>query len=453
LIYDISVLKINTKGGFDMRKKRFLAIIAVALMRALMLSACGGGSQTTDDTSKPADTSTGTSDGESSSEQVTITFAQGKDVSNATKNTIEQFEAKYPNIKVNYQEMPPESDQQHNSYVTALSAGDDSVDVYSIDVIWPAEFASAGWLEPLDDYFPQQEREKYLQGPIQSCTVNGKLYAAPFFTDAGLLYYRKDLVSTPPETWDDLYKIGKQLMDEGKVDYGFVFQANQYEGLVCDALEYIHSNGGKVLEDSKVVLNSPNAIEALNIFKKMLEIAPKGVTTYIENDSLVTFQEGKAAFMRNWPYAWAIVNSSESKVKDKVGIAPIPKGPNGDTTGKATLGGWNLAINKNSKHKDEAWKFIEFIISEQGQKIQAIDGGHLPVLQSLYKDADVLKANPYFADMYDVVINALPRPVSPFYPKISESMQINIHKFLMNEIDAETAIENITKDIEQILAQ
>lgn len=438
--------------------KRLLALVLAVVMLMFVFSACGG-SETADNGTgdNAAETPSGseeTGDTTASEQPVTITLAQGKDVTDATENTIQAFETKYPNIKVNFQEMPSESDQQHNSYVTALSAGDDSVDVYSIDVVWPAEFAAAGWVEPLDDYFPQSEREKYLQGPIQSCTYDGKLYAAPFFTDAGLLYYRKDLMPTPPETWDELYNIGKQLMDEGKVDYGFVFQANQYEGLVCDLLEYIHSNNGAVLDQSnKVVLNSENNIEALNILKKMLDIAPEGITTYIENDSLVAFQEGRAAFMRNWPYAWAVVNSDESKVKDKVGIAPIPKGPKGDATGKATLGGWNLAINKNSKNKDAAWKFVEFVISEEGQKIQAIDGGHLPVLQSLYKDPDVIKANPYFESMYDVLVNALPRPVSPFYPQISESMQINTHKFLMNEIDAKTAVENMTKEIEEILAQ
>ncbi|MBZ4665864.1 ABC transporter substrate-binding protein [Mahella sp.] len=437
--------------------KRLLALVLAVVMLMFVFSACGG-SETADNGTgdNAAETPSGseeTGDTTASEQPVTITLAQGKDVTDATENTIQAFETKYPNIKVNFQEMPSESDQQHNSYVTALSAGDDSVDVYSIDVVWPAEFAAAGWVEPLDDYFPQSEREKYLQGPIQSCTYDGKLYAAPFFTDAGLLYYRKDLMPTPPETWDELYNIGKQLMDEGKVEYGFVFQANQYEGLVCDALEYIHSNNGKVLDGSNVVLNSENTIEALDIFKKMLDIAPEGVTTYIENDSLVAFQEGRAAFMRNWPYAWAVVNSDESKVKDKVGIAPIPKGPKGDATGKATLGGWNLAINKNSKNKDAAWKFVEFVISEEGQKIQAIDGGHLPVLQSLYEDPDVIKANPYFESMYDVLINALPRPVSPFYPQISESMQINIHKFLMGEFDAKASVENMTKEIGEILAQ
>ncbi|AEE96382.1 ABC transporter substrate-binding protein [Mahella australiensis] len=436
--------------------KRLLALVLAAVMLVFVLSACGG-SQTSDNGTgdNAAETQPGSegTDNSASEEAITVTYARGKDTTTANQKMLEAFEAKYPNIKINYQEMPPQSDQQHNAFVTALSAGDDSVDVYRLDIIWPAEFAAAGWVEPLDDYFTEEERAKFLQGPIQGCTYNGSIYAVPLYTDAGVLYYRKDLVSTPPETWDELYNIGKQLMDEGKVDYGFVFQANQYEGLVCNVLEYIHSNGGKVLDGSNVVLNSENSIEALNIFKKMLDIAPEGVTTYIENDGGAMFQEGKAAFMRNWPNWWSNLNKDESAVKDKVGIAPIPKGPKGDATGKATLGGWNLSINKNSKNKDAAWKFIEFMTGEEGQKIQSVEGGYLPTRQSLYKDPDVIKANPHFESMYDVLVNALPRPVSPFYPKISESIQINTHKFLMGEIDAKTAVENMAKEIQDTMAQ
>ncbi|MDK2990883.1 MAG: trehalose/maltose transport system substrate-binding protein [Clostridiales bacterium] len=436
--------------------KRLLALVLAAIMLVFMISACGG-SQTSDNgtDNNAAETQPGSEGaGNSTSEEpVTITYARGKDTTTSNQKMLEAFEKKYPNIKINYQEMPPQSDQQHNAFVTALSAGDDSVDVYRLDIIWPAEFAAAGWVEPLDDYFTEEERAKFLQGPIQGCTYNGSIYAVPLYTDAGVLYYRKDLVATPPETWDELYNIGKQLMDEGKVDYGFVFQANQYEGLVCNVLEYIHSNGGNVLDGSDVVLNSENSIEALNIFKKMLDIAPEGVTTYIENDGGAMFQEGKVAFMRNWPNWWSNLNKDESAVKDKVGIAPIPKGPKGDATGKATLGGWNLSINKNSKNKDAAWTFIEFMTGEEGQKIQSVEGGYLPTRQSLYKDPDVIKANPHFESMYDVLVNALPRPVSPFYPKISESIQINTHKFLMGEIDAKTAVENMAKEIQDTMAQ
>lgn len=434
-----------------MRTKRSLIFLLTVAVLVFMLAACGSSEKSGDNSteSQPEEKAS-----ESKSEEVvTITYARGKDTTPGTQKMLEAFENKYPNIKVNYQEMPSQSDQQHNAFATALSAGDDSVDVYRLDIIWPSEFASAGWILPLDDYFSEEEREKFLQGPIQGCTYNGSIYAVPLYTDAGVLYYRKDLIPNPPETWDELYSIGKKLMDEGKVEYGFVFQANQYEGLVCNVLEYIHSNGGKVIDGSNVVLNSENAIEALNIFKKMLDIAPEGVTTYIENDGGVMFQEGKVAFMRNWPTWWSNLNSDESAVKGKVGVAPIPKGPNGDATGKATLGGWNLAINKNSKNKDAAWTFIEFMTGEEAQKIQAIEGGNLPVRQNLYKDADVIKANPHFESMYDVLVNALPRPVSPFYPKISESIQINTHKFLMGEIDAKTAVENMAKEIQEILEQ
>jgi multiple sugar transport system substrate-binding protein len=154
--------------------------------------------------------------------------------------------------------------------------------------------------------------------------------------------------------------------------------------------------------------------------------------------------------MRNWPYAWSLVNGDDSPVKGKVGIAPIPRGKDGEV-GTPVLGGWNLGINKYSKHPEEAWKFIEFVTSEEGQKITALEGGNLPTIKSLYQDKEVLAKNPYWADFYDVFITAKPRPVSPFYPQMSDSMQINFHKALTGEITAQQAIQNIAKDLNDII--
>lgn len=423
-----------------MSSKKLLVLFITFLLIVSLITSCS------------SNNTSSTSQTPSKNEVVTITYSTGKDSTPATKKLVEAFEKKYPNIKVKVQELPNSTDEQHNTYVTALSAGDSSIDVLAMDVIWTPEFAAANWLLPLDDKFTEEMRSKMLPGPVEAVTYNGHVWAVPRFTDAGVLYYRKDIISTPPQTWDELIQMAKENVGKEGTKYGIVFQGNQYEGLVCDALELIYSNGGSVIEGNKVTIDTPQAIAGLQYLIDLVKIAPPGVTTYQEEDARNVFQQGEAIFMRNWPYAWSLLNSDDSPVKGKVGIAPIPRGKDGKE-GSPVLGGWNLGINKYSKHPEEAWKFIEFVTSEEGQKITALEGGNLPTLKSLYQDKEVLAKNPYWADFYDVFITAKPRPVSPFYPQMSDSMQINFHKALTGEITAEQAIKNVAKDLSEILAK
>lgn len=419
------------------KNKILTSIVSLALIGTL-IAGCG------------SNVTSSTSSNTSKNKPVTITYSTGKDSTPATQKLVEAFEKKYPNIKVKVQELPNSTDDQHNSYVTALSAGDSSIDVLAMDIIWTPEFAAANWLLPLDDKFTKEMRDKFLPGPVEAVTYNGHVWAVPRFTDAGVLYYRKDIIDTPPKTWDELIQMAKENVGKGGTKYGIVFQGNQYEGLVCDALELIGSNGGSVLEGDKVTIDTPQAVAGLQYLIDLVKIAPPGVTTYQEEDARNVFQQGEAIFMRNWPYAWSLVNGDDSPVKGKVGIAPIPRGKDGEV-GTPVLGGWNLGINKYSKHPEEAWKFIEFVTSEEGQKVTALEGGNLPTIKSLYQDKEVLAKNPYWADFYDVFITAKPRPVSPFYPQMSDSMQINFHKALTGEITAQQAIQNIAKDLNDII--
>lgn len=232
-------------------------------------------------------------------EKITITWAVGKDATGAQRDLIKQFQKKYPDIEIKLMEMPESATIQHDSYVTYLSAGDSSIDVYSIDIIWPSEFASAGWVLPLDSYFTKDKQKEFLSGPIKGCTFKGKIYAVPWFTDAGILYYRKDILKKenlkPPETWQELISQAKKIQDKYKI-YGFVFQSRQYEGLVCNFLEYVWSNGGK--------LTDGRAVEALKLIVDIIhkhKIVPEGITTYKEEESRQIFTSGNACFHRNWP--------------------------------------------------------------------------------------------------------------------------------------------------------
>ncbi|MDI6600254.1 MAG: ABC transporter substrate-binding protein [Thermoanaerobacteraceae bacterium] len=435
-----------------MKRFKMLSLLLVAILVVGLTAGCGGGGQQSNNTNTQQEQN---AQPQQNPEPVTITYRAGKDTSERTQMLIKQFEEENPNIKVDFQEMPWSTDDQHNAYVTALQAQDSSIDVVAMDVIWTAEFASAGWLLPLGDKFPQSERDKFLSGPLEAVTYNGEIYALPEYTDAGVLYYRKDIISTPPQTWEELMEMSKENIGKNGIRYGIVFQGNQYEGLVCDALEFIHGNGGDVLDSNgNVVLNSPQSVEGLKEMVSLVEekIAPEGVTTYMEEDARNVFQQGDALFMRNWPYAWAVVNGDDSPVKGKVGIAPLPHGPNGKA-GAPTLGGWNLAVSKYSKHPDEAYKFIEFMCSDAGQKTTALVGGNLPTRKAIYNDPEVLAKNPFYKDLFNAFISARPRPVSPFYPQISDSMQINFHKALTGNITAEEAIANVEKDIKSIMGK
>lgn len=429
--------------------KRHIASAIAFVLSVSLLAGCGGKTpQATTADTKPAQV-----------KPVTITFARPKDQTPANAKILEAFAQKYPNIKVNLLEMPGKNDTIHDDYVTKLSSGDTSIDVFSMDIVWPPEFSASKWLLPLDEYYPAAEQEKFLKGPLAGNKLNGKLYSVPWYTDAGLLYYRKDILEKngkqPPKTWDDIVKLSKELVGKDGIDMGITFQADQFEGLVCTILELMWSNGGDVLNGDKVVINTPNNVEAIKFARSLIEqgIAPPGVTTYKTAESLRPFLEGKSLFMRNWPYAWAEVQgSAESKVKDKVGVVALPVGPKG-TKSAPSLGGWNLGVNANvpADRKEAAITFLKFAAGPEGQKINAVAGSRLPTLDSLYGDADILKVNPHWKEFYGGFVSAKPRPVTPLYPRISDAMQINVHKALTGGLSAEDAAKNMQDAIEKIL--
>ncbi len=367
---------------------------------------------------------------------------------------IKAFEKENPNIKINWIKMPSNSDAVHDNLVTMLSSGDNSTDIFSVDCVWPAEFAAAGWALPLDKYVSAAERKEFLAGPLRTGTYKGHIYALPLFTDGGMLYYRKDLLEAkglkPPTTWDELIKVAQAVQTENII--GFSWQGAQYEGLICNVLEYIWANGGDVLDEKgKLVFNSPNTINAIQFMADLVnkyKITPVGVSGWHEEESLKVFLDGRAVFMRNWPYAWHEVE--KSNIKGKVGVVPMPKGPMGKG-GAATLGGWDLVVNKNSKYKAEAIKFIKFATGVAGQKAMIFENGVIPTRAALYSDPEVLKSYPYYKEFYNVFINAVPRPVSPMYPKISDAMQLGVHSVLTGEKTAKDVVPNLANSLKRFL--
>lgn len=427
--------------------KKILVNFLTVLVLLTLITACSSNESSNSNNNNNNSSDSG------STEETTITWAIFKDPTSATEMLIEKFEAENPGIKVDLQILPAGSDKIHTALVTALGAEDDSIDIVSMDIIWPAEFAAANWIVPLDKYFSKENQSEFLKGPMNGVTYKDSVYAAPWYTDAGVLFYRSDIIQTPPQTWEELLQMSKEKVGESDTQFGFAFQGQRFEGLVTNYLEFLWSNGGQVLDGDEVVINSPEAVEALQFMVDLVhkeKVAPEGVTTHDTEASRRLFTEGKTVFLRNWPYVWAKSFEDESKVNGKVGIAPMPKGPKGEE-GAATLGGWNLGISKFSKHQDAAWKFIEFAISEEGQRINAVEAGRIPTLEKLFNDEQVLAKNPHFEDFYPVFLQAKPRPVSPQYPAISEKLQLHIHKALNGEQTPQEALDNAAKDISHVL--
>ncbi|MDB5896136.1 MAG: transporter substrate-binding protein [Rhodoferax sp.] len=341
-----------------------------------------------------------------------------------------------------------------------FAAKSTDVDVVTIDVVWPGSIKAH--LLDLTPYSKGAEKEHF-PAIVANNTVDGKLLAMPWFTDAGVLYYRKDLLTKhgekTPTTWDEMAATAKKVMDAERKSgnpemQGYVFQAKAYEGLSCNALEWVASYGGGAIVDAagKVTVNNAKAAKALTTAAGWVgTIAPTGVLNYAEEDARGVFQKGNSVFMRNWPYAWSLSQGADSPVKDKVGVIALPKGEDGKSA--ATLGGWQLSVVKYSKHPVESADLVMYLTSVGVQKDRAIRGSYNPTIPSLYKDAEVLKASPFFGTLYDTFTNAVPRPATitgAKYNEVSAAFWNSAHEVLSGGAKADESLKKLEAKINAI---
>lgn len=342
-----------------------------------------------------------------------------------------------------------------------FAAKSSDLDVINVDVVWPGMIKDH--LIDLKPYSKGVEKEHF-PSIVANNTADGKLIAMPWFTDAGMLYYRKDLLEKhgekAPTTWEELAATAKKIQDAerkaGNADMqGFVFQAKAYEGLTCNAVEWLWSYGGGNIVDDKgnITVNNPKAAKALNTAASWIgTIAPTGVLNYGEEDARGVFQSGNAVFMRNWPYAWSLGNGKDSKIAGKIGVSALPKG-GADGKNAATLGGWQLAVSKYSKHPKEAADLVMYMTSKEIQKERAIKGSYNPTIPSLYQDKDVLAAAPFFGDLYNVFTSAVPRPATATglkYNEVSAAFWNATHDVLSGKEKAETSLGKLEGKLKQI---
>lgn len=389
---------------------------------------------------------------------MTIVFKHGKIAGDPAlfRRLIDHFEEKNPDVRIKDETLPATTDEQHQFYVINLEGKSPEFDVLSMDVIWVPEFARAGWLRDLSHLLPEAEREEFFPGPMQAVTHRSKLYAIPWYIDAGMLYYRKDLLERygflPPKTWHELVKMALTITQKEPDIYGFIWQGKQYEGLVCNVLEYFWSNQGDVLRDGKVVIHRPENVEALQFMVDLInryKVTPPLVITAIEEPTRHLFGSGKALFMRNWPYAWNIFQREGSPVKDKVGISGLPSFPGKNSA--STLGGWQLGINRYSKNPGASERFVKFLTSLGVQKTLALTIGYKPTRKSLYRDKELIEKQPFIVSLFDILMKARPRPVTPYYMMMTQVMQPEFSAAISGIKTPEKALGSAQKQIENIL--
>ncbi|ACO46381.1 ABC transporter substrate-binding protein [Deinococcus deserti] len=366
-----------------------------------------------------------------------------------TGNTVKIFES--PNL----------TNDRLGLYQQQLAAKSSDIDVYQLDVIWPG-LLSQHFVD-LKGKIPASEVNTHFKGIVAANTVGGKLVSMPWFTDAGLLYYRTDLLkkygyNAPPKTWAEMATMARKIQSgEQKTNKGFagfVFQGKNYEGLTCNALEWVSSfGGGTIVDDSgKVTINNAKAALALDTAAGWIrDISPRGVTTYGEEEARGIFQSGNAAFMRNWPYAWALGQSDDSKVKGKIGVAPLPAGVGGKPA--ATLGGWNLGVSQYSKNQAAAIDLVRYLTGPAEQKIRAIEGAYNPTITTLYQDKAILAKNPFFGSLYSVFTNAVARPSGPTkskYNQVSQAFSTAVSSVLNGNTKGQAAVAKLNTDLARI---
>lgn len=309
---------------------------------------------------------------------------------------------------------PKDATETYAVYQRLFQAKSSDIDVLMVDVIWPGAFAQN--LVDLSEKLGEAAKA-HVESIVQNNTVDGKLVAMPWFTDFGMLYYRTDLLkkygyTNPPATWDELEQMAKKIQEGERASnpnfVGYVWQGKAYEGLTCNALEWIASHGGgTIIEGGKVTLNNEKALKALSRAKGWVgSISPAGVTSYEEEDARNTFQGGNAAFMRNWPYAYSAGNADKSPIKGKFDAGPLPHEPGEKSAG--TIGGWQLAVSKFSTQQDAAIELVRYLTSPEAQKFRALVGSFLPTVRSVQEDPEVVKALPFLAGMKDATLVARP---------------------------------------------
>ncbi|PLZ98995.1 ABC transporter substrate-binding protein [Fischerella thermalis CCMEE 5268] len=370
---------------------------------------------------------------------------------------IKDFESKNPGIRINIIEGPNATNLLEDLYTSAFILGDSPYDLINMDVIWTPKFAAAGWLLDLTDKVTESELTAFSPKDVEGGRYKGRLYRIPMRSDVGMLYYREDLLKqagfNPPETFTDLIKISQALKQQDKINWGYIWQGRQYEGLAAMFVEILEGFGGFWVNPNtlEVGLDRPETLKAIAFLKETIAtgISPPGVTTYQEEETRRIFQSGQAVFLRSWPYVWPLANEKDSPIRGKIAIKPMVSA-SGESSG-ACLGGWGLGISKTTKHPQEAWKAIQYFTSEAAQRRFILQAGFVPSRRSLFTDPQIVATYPHYPQLLEVVEKAVLRPPIAQYAQTSDILQRYLSAALTNRMTPEAAMKAAAQETRRLL--
>lgn len=383
-----------------------------------------------------------------------ITFATGKvDTSTYLPVLLAAWNRGHPGQRVTVIQLPNDADDQHAQLVANLQTRTDRYDVMSLDVIWTAEFAANNWIVPLSP--AKLPLGQFLRPAVETAYYQGRLYAVPFTSNAGLLYYRKDILAaahaSPPRTWAELEQLASTLAPEYKMD-GYAGQFLAYEGLTVNFAEAVQSAGGSILspDGARVTLDSQQAVRGLQFLADGFRQGwiPAAALSYDEEASRKAFEAGNLLFLRNWPYVYGLASGAGSQVAGKFGVVPLP---GLDGPGSSSLGGANLAISAYSRHPVTALAFIKFLTSMSSEREVLRRGALPPVWAQLYTEPDLVRQFPYLGALENAILTARPRPAITDYNQVSLAISTAVHQALLHGTPPPATIGDLSAQLTRII--
>jgi len=408
------------------------ALLVAGLLLALLAAGCG--------------------QGPSGAGPITLVFKHAKILGPAdpVPGLLRRFEAEHPGVRVQSEALTWSSDEQHQFYVINLEGGSPPFDVMMLDVIWVPEFARAGWILDLTAQVPPAERDAHFASAIEPATQDGRLWALPWFMNVGLLYYRKDLLAkyglAPPETYDELAR-QVRLIQAGERDPrldGYLWQGKQYEGGMVNVLEALWANGTRVIDERGRPFPEPErAREALAALRGLIEsgVSPPWVTAADEELTRRPFGDGRAIFLRGWPYALDLFELPDSRVRQRVGVAPMPRLAHGPV-GAASTGGAHLAVSPRTRHPALAVELVRFLTSDVAQRAMTEGAALRPSRPALYHDARLIARDPTLLALLPLILRGHPRPITPYYLMLSTTLQPEFSAVLVGRKSPARAVQD-----------
>ncbi len=335
---------------------------------------------------------------------------------------LDDFRQRNPGLRLDAEALPGGSDLARQFFLTSLNAGAAEPDVLALDVVWVPEFAGAGWIADLSSVFPPSTiRRDFLPAAAEAVLPGGRTWAVPWYLDIGLLYYRKDLIPRAPRTYLELRDFARAAMARDPALQGYLWQGRQYEGLSCNFFESVWGHGG----GEAFALETPAALAGLDWLRETLSsgLSPPSVASATEEETRRAFQDGRAVFLRNWPYVWAEVQREGSAVKDKVAWTTLPSAGGEPGAGAGALGGWMLAVNAHSAHRAAAERLIAHLTSPESSLALALAYSRNPARRAVYTDPRLIQGAPFIAGLLPAAAGARARPVSAYYDLAADSLQ------------------------------